>query len=111
MLEAQLSGQEAAYHAVLSTLPHIGVQSNGESFLGHINQTLTGLILASSASGAQVFAQVCPELSLADARALHQRSPAWSPFPRKETAMNKLLSLLSCQPATTSTVAWPSCSW
>ena len=44
MLEAQITGQESAYHAVLSTLPHIGVQSNGESFLGHINQTLTGLI-------------------------------------------------------------------
>lgn len=45
MLEAQIKGQEAAYHQVLSALPHIGVQSNGESYLGHINQTLTGLLI------------------------------------------------------------------
>lgn len=44
MLEAQIKGQEAAYHGVLSSVRHIGVQSNGESYLGHINQTLTGLI-------------------------------------------------------------------
>lgn len=44
MLEAQIKGQEAAYHHALSMLPHIGMQSNGESYLGHINQTLTGLI-------------------------------------------------------------------
>lgn len=44
MLEAQIKGQEAAYHQVLSNVVHAGCQSNGESFLGHINQTLTGLI-------------------------------------------------------------------
>lgn len=44
MLEAQIKGQEVAYHRVLSMLPHAGMQSNGESYLGHINQTLTGLI-------------------------------------------------------------------
>jgi len=44
MLEAQIKGQEDAYHRALSMIPHIGMQSNGESYLGHINQTLTGLI-------------------------------------------------------------------
>ena len=44
MIEAQLSGVEEPYHATLSQLVHIGVQSNGESYLGHINQTLTGLV-------------------------------------------------------------------
>ncbi len=44
MLEAQIKGQEAAYHQALSSIQHAGMQSNGESYLGHINQTLTGLI-------------------------------------------------------------------
>lgn len=44
MLEAQIKGLEDRYHQALSQIPHIGMQSNGESYLGHINQTLTGLI-------------------------------------------------------------------
>ncbi|MCC6557786.1 MAG: FIST C-terminal domain-containing protein [Polyangiaceae bacterium] len=44
MLEAELGGLEAPYHAVLSSMVHAGCHSNGESYLGHINQTLTGLI-------------------------------------------------------------------
>jgi hypothetical protein len=45
MIEAQVRGSEAAYHALLSTLPHVGLHTNGESYIGHINQTLTGLLL------------------------------------------------------------------
>lgn len=45
MLEAQHKGVEKDYHALLSCVPHVGMQSNGESYLGHINQTLTGLVL------------------------------------------------------------------
>jgi len=48
MLEAQIKGSEAAYHAVLSTFPHAGIHTNGESYLGHINQTLTGLAFRAS---------------------------------------------------------------
>jgi hypothetical protein len=45
MLEAQIKKQDAAYHELLSSIPHAGMHSNGESYLGHINQTLTGLIV------------------------------------------------------------------
>lgn len=45
MIEAQIRGLDEAYHGVLSTMVHAGCQSNGESYLGHINQTLTGLVL------------------------------------------------------------------
>jgi hypothetical protein len=44
MIEAQIKGQEAAYHTMLSRMVHAGIHSNGESYLGHINQTLTGLV-------------------------------------------------------------------
>ena len=44
MLEVRIKGIEAEYHKALSVLPHVGLHSNGESYLGHINQTLTGLI-------------------------------------------------------------------
>lgn len=45
MLEVQIKGVEVAYHAALSTVVHSGLHSNGESYLGHINQTLTGLVI------------------------------------------------------------------
>lgn len=45
MLEVQIRGVEPAYHAALAGVVHAGLHSNGESYLGHINQTLTGLIL------------------------------------------------------------------
>jgi hypothetical protein len=45
MIEAQMKGSEAAYHQMLSSIPHIGLHSNGESYIGHINQTLTGLLI------------------------------------------------------------------
>jgi hypothetical protein len=43
-LEAEWSGVTASYHDVLSTWPHVGMHTNGESHLGHLNQTLTGLL-------------------------------------------------------------------
>lgn len=46
MIEVQLKGISEDYHRALSSVPHIGCQSNGESYLGHINQTLTGLVLS-----------------------------------------------------------------
>lgn len=45
MLEVQIKGVETAYHAALSSVVHTGLHSNGESYLGHINQTLTGLVI------------------------------------------------------------------
>lgn len=44
MIEADLTGQVDSYHEALATMTHAGMQSNGESYLGHINQTLTGLV-------------------------------------------------------------------
>lgn len=44
MIEAQIKGLTDPYHQMLSRFVHVGVQSNGESYLGHINQTLTGLV-------------------------------------------------------------------
>jgi hypothetical protein len=46
MLEVQLKGVQESYHQALSALTHAGLHSNGESYLGHINQTLTGLVIA-----------------------------------------------------------------
>lgn len=46
MIEAQIKGLTDEYHATLSKIVHAGVHSNGESYLGHINQTLTGLVFA-----------------------------------------------------------------
>lgn len=46
MIEADFKGQTEPYHAALSHIVHAGVHSNGESYLGHINQTLTGLVFA-----------------------------------------------------------------
>ena len=46
MIEVQLKGLEAAYHSALSSIPHAGLHSNGESYLGHINQTLTGIVFS-----------------------------------------------------------------
>lgn len=43
MLEARFNGIEEEYHRTLSEIVHVGMQSNGETYLGHINQTLTGL--------------------------------------------------------------------
>jgi hypothetical protein len=44
MVEASVKGIEKDYHAALSRVVHLGMHSNGESWLGHINQTLTGLV-------------------------------------------------------------------
>ncbi|HRI65983.1 MAG TPA: FIST N-terminal domain-containing protein [Polyangium sp.] len=46
MIEASMNGTDEAYHRVLSTVAHVGLHSNGESYIGHINQTLTGLMFA-----------------------------------------------------------------
>lgn len=47
MIEARMKGLEEGYHRTLSSLPHVGLHSNGESYIGHINQTLTGLVFGS----------------------------------------------------------------
>jgi hypothetical protein len=44
--EASVKGIEEPYHAALSRVVHVGMHTNGESWLGHINQTLTGLLIA-----------------------------------------------------------------
>lgn len=43
MIEANIHGTTNAYHEMLSRFPHAGCQSNGETHLGHINQTLVGV--------------------------------------------------------------------
>lgn len=44
MLELSIDGKERAYHDVLSEIRHAGMHTNGESYLGHINHTLTGIL-------------------------------------------------------------------
>lgn len=46
MIEVQIKGIADAYHKALSGVPHAGMHSNGESYLGHINQTLTGIVFS-----------------------------------------------------------------
>ena len=46
MIEVQIKGVAPAYHAALSSIPHAGLHSTGESYLGHINQTLTGIVFS-----------------------------------------------------------------
>lgn len=46
MIEANITGTAEAYHGMLSSVPHIGLHTNGESYIGHMNQTLTGLVFA-----------------------------------------------------------------
>ncbi|MBI5544365.1 MAG: FIST C-terminal domain-containing protein [Deltaproteobacteria bacterium] len=46
MLEMDLKKIEGPYHAMLSGFPLAGFHTHGESWLGHINQTLTGLVFA-----------------------------------------------------------------
>lgn len=46
MIEADVTGTTDAYHAALNErVVHAGLYSNGESYLGHMNQTLVGLVL------------------------------------------------------------------
>ncbi len=45
MLEVQIKGLEEPYHQALASVTHAGLHTNGESYLGHINQTLTGLVI------------------------------------------------------------------
>lgn len=47
MFEAEAKGIEPQYHELLGRWVHVGVHSNGESYLAHLNQTLTGLVLGS----------------------------------------------------------------
>lgn len=45
MIEADTTGAAERYHALLSRmLPHAGLHTNGETYLVHLNQTLTGLV-------------------------------------------------------------------
>ncbi len=46
MIEVQIKGIGDAYHGALSSVVHAGLHSNGESYLGHINQTLTGIVFS-----------------------------------------------------------------
>ena len=45
MLEVQIKGLEDPYHQALTHVTHAGLHTNGESYLGHMNQTLTGLVI------------------------------------------------------------------
>jgi hypothetical protein len=46
MIEAEITGAAERCHALLSRkVPHAGLHTNGESYLVHLNQTLTGLVL------------------------------------------------------------------
>lgn len=46
MVEVQVKQVEAPYYQALSRFPAAGFHAHGESWLGHINQTLTGLLFA-----------------------------------------------------------------
>lgn len=43
-LEIEVRGLERQYHQAISRQPLLGLHSHGESWLGHINQTLTSLV-------------------------------------------------------------------
>lgn len=43
-LEIEARGLQQAYHQAISRQPVLGLHSHGESWLGHINQTLTSLV-------------------------------------------------------------------
>ena len=43
-LEVQIKGVEEPYHQALAGFPLAGAHTHGESWLGHINQTLTGVL-------------------------------------------------------------------
>ena len=45
-IEMENKNLEAAYHAVLSGFPMAGFHTFGESYLTHVNQTLTGLLVS-----------------------------------------------------------------
>lgn len=46
MLEADIKGVAPQVHEILARFPHAGLHSNGESWLGHMNQTMVGLVFA-----------------------------------------------------------------
>lgn len=46
MVEVQIKQQEEPYYGVFKAFPVAGFHAHGESWLGHMNQTLTGLLFA-----------------------------------------------------------------
>lgn len=46
MVEVQVKQSEAPYYKLFSDFPVAGFHAHGESWLGHMNQTLTGLLFA-----------------------------------------------------------------
>jgi hypothetical protein len=46
MVEVQIKNVEEPYYAVFRDFPVAGLHAHGESWLGHMNQTLTGLLFA-----------------------------------------------------------------